>query len=79
MIYTRIDVLPASTRARYSDFPERYHDRIQALSAMVEGMLGFHRLDEEVLTHPVLDRVPSPSNVLLGNAFLRDFLFSTDI
>ncbi len=78
-IYTHIDAPDGSMLARYSNFPQRYHGRIEKLQSLVEEMLGFYRLDEDLLLSPVLDVVPGASNLLLGEATMRDCLFSNSL
>ncbi|WP_428263399.1 hypothetical protein [Haliangium sp.] len=78
-LYTCSNAPGEHKRARYSAFPDRYQERLAALSRLVEEMLGFHRLEEEVLLHPVLDVVPGSSNLLLGEATMRDCLFSSRV
>ena len=76
-IYTYVPVPGSRMEICYASFPDQYHDRIARLDALATEMFGFARLDEDVLLHPVSDVVPLASNLLVGEARLRDCLFST--
>ena len=80
VIYTYTDE-PAdepagSSRARYSDFPDRYRVRISKLSALAEKTFGFHRVDEGTVLTPAPNIAPFGSNRPTSRTTLMDCLFS---
>lgn len=76
VIYTYTPKPGKPTGVRYSDFPERYRDRIVALARYAGEMFGFHRLDEATIRAPAPDVTPFGSNKLIRETTLIDCLFT---
>lgn len=70
------DAMDADMEFCHRDFDERYRDRVAALESLVQGIFGFHRLDEATLLTPVPGITPFGSNKPLGETTLRDCLFT---
>lgn len=75
-ILTFIPAADTFPRVRYADFPERYHDRIDTLSALAQEVLGFSRLGEDTLLTPMPDLQPHTSNRPMNETTLSDCLFT---
>lgn len=61
----------------YSEFPDRYHDRIDKLCTLAEEVFGFSRMDPDTLLSPLPDVKPESSKRDMQDTILADCLFTT--
>lgn len=63
---------------RFPPLPRDFQEREAQLAGLIEAEFVFSRLDNDVLTAPVVDLVPNDGNLMLGEAKLVDCLLTTE-